>query len=156
MFQFPQYWFYSKLQEAIDASPDVATTQSLYNNSLEVELQDSTYAYIMATQELGATLEDAKKKLGPNNPKVATEFVTKVNTMANKFAEIVHQYKPYSIENAYIDFVTDYYDLLCNIEDYFKDASIETVLELVDDTMCKILRVGTGKDRQQQAQCKDP
>ena len=134
----------------------MATTQSLYNHSLEVELQDSTYAYMMATQELGTALEDTKKRLGPNNLEAAAEFITKVNTMVNKFAEIVHQYKPYSIENAYTNFVTDYCDLLCNVKDYFKDTSIETVLELVDDTTCKILRVETEKDREQQTKCKDP
>ena len=74
--------------------------------------------------------------------------------MANKFAEIMHQYKPYSTENAYTDFVTDYYDLLCTIEDYFKDTSIETVLELVDDTTCKILRVETEKDRENRQSAK--
>ena len=110
----------------------------------------------MATQELVAALEDTKKKLDPNNPEAATEFVTKVNTIVNKFAEIMHQYKPYSIGNAYTDFVTDYYDLLCTVKDYFIDTSIETVLELVDDTTCKILRVETEKDREQQAKCKDP
>ena len=41
-----------------------------------------------------------------------------------------------------------YYDLLCTVEDYFKDASIETVLELVDDTTSKIIRVDTEKDRE--------
>ena len=65
---------------------------------------------MMAAQELGTALEDTKKKPGPNNPEAATEFVTKVNTMANRFAEIMHQYEPYSIENAYTDFVTDYND----------------------------------------------
>ena len=134
----------------------MATSQSLYNHSLEVESQDSTYAYMMATQELGAALEDTKKKLGPNNLEAATEFITKVNTIMNKFAEITHQYEPYNIENAYTDFVTDYYDLLCNIEDYIKDTLIETVLELVDDTTCKILRVETEKEGEQQAKCKDP
>ena len=151
-----QYWFYSKLKEAIDASQDVAIAQSLYNHSLEVELQDLTYMYMMDTQELGPALEDTKKKLGPNNLEAATEFITKVNTMVNKFTEIMHQYKPYSIENAYTDFVTDYYDLLCTVKDYFKDASIETVPELVDDTTCKILRMEMEKDREQQAKCKDP
>ena len=151
-----QYWFYSKLEEAIDASPDVAMTQSLYNHSLQVESQDLTFAYMMDAQKLGTALEDTKKKLGPNNPEAAMEFVTKVNITANKCAEIVHQYKPYSIENAYTDFVTDYYNLLCTIQDYFKDASTETVLELVDDTTCKILRMETKKNREQQAKCKDP
>ena len=123
--------------------------QSLYNHSLEVESQDSPYMYIMATQEFGAALEDTKKRPGPNNLEAAIEFLTKVNTMVNKFTEIVHQYEPYSIENAYTDFVTDYNNLQCTIEDYFKDASIETVFELVDDTTCKILRVETEKDREQ-------
>ena len=64
-FAFLHYLFFSlhnigftqKLQEAIDASP-----------------QDSTYAYMMATSELRAALEEAKKKPGPNNPEAAKEF----------------------------------------------------------------------------------
>ena len=63
---------------------------------------------MMAAQELGAALDDTKKKQGSNNPEAASEFITEVNTMVNKFTEIMHQDKPYSIENAYTDFVTDY------------------------------------------------
>ena len=73
-----------------------------------------------------------------------------------KFTDTVHQYEPYSIQNAYSDFFKRYYDLLCEVEDYYKDASVSDVLELIDDTTCKILRVETEKERTDQQLCKDP
>ena len=43
------------------------------------------------------------------------------------------------------------------MKDYFKNASIQGVLDTVDDTMCKILRMETSKqDMQDQKLCKDP
>ena len=68
----------------------------------------------------------------------------------------VHQYEPYSIQNAYSDFIERYYDLLREVENYYKDASISNVLELIDDTTCKILHVETEKERTDQQLCKDP
>ena len=65
--------------------PQMWLWPSLYNHSLEVESQDLTYMYIMATQEFGAALEDTKKRPDPNNLEAAIEFLTKVNTMVNKF-----------------------------------------------------------------------
>ena len=70
--------------------------------------------------------------------------------------DTVHQYEPYSIQNAYLDFIERYYDLLCDVEDYYKDASISDVLELIDDTTCKILHIETEKERTDQQLCKDP
>ena len=55
----------------------------------------------------------------------------------------------------YSDFIERYYDLLCEVEDYYKDASISDVLELIDDTTCKILRIETEKERTDQQLCKD-
>ena len=73
-----------------------------------------------------------------------------------KFTNTVHQYEPYSIQNAYSDFIKRYYDLLCEVEDYYKDASISDVLELINDTTCKILCIETEKERTDQQLCKDP
>ena len=63
-----------------------------------------------------------------------------------KFTDTVHQYEPYSIQNAYSDF----------IEKYYEDASICDILELINDTACKILCVETEKERTDQQLCKDP
>ena len=116
----------------------------------------------MATQELGTTAvdantkEDAKKKPGPNNPEEASKFMEEVSKAVDHFAATIHQYKPYSIQCAYKDFINTYYRLLCDIEDYFKDASTKQVLELIDDTICKMMRMQTGRERKDQELCKDP
>ena len=99
---------------------------------------------------------DIKKKPGPNNPEEASRFVQEVDKVVQKFADTVHQYKPYSIQNAYSDFIKRYFNLLCDVEDYYKDASITTVLEFIDDTTCKILQVEAEKERTDQQLCKDP
>ena len=112
----------------------------------------------MASQEADPTniKEDIKKKPGPNNPEEATKFVQEVVKVVQKLMDTVHQYEPYSIQNAYSDFIERCYDLLCEVEDYYKDASVSNVLELIDDTTCKILCVETEKERTDQQLCKDP
>ena len=45
---------------------------------------------------------------------------------------------------------------LCGIEDYFKDADKTLVLQLIDDTSCKILRMATAKDVEDSKKCPDP
>ena len=112
----------------------------------------------MVTWEADSTdiKEDIKKKPGPNNLEEATRFVQEIDKVVQKFADTVYQYEPYSIKNAYSDFIERYFDLLCDVEDYYKDASISTVLELIDDTTCKILRVETEKEKTDQQLCKDP
>ena len=115
----------------------------------------------MATQELDTPaaeaelMDEGKKKPGPNNPEEASKFVQQLNEAVNKFAEAMHQYEPYSIQDAYSDFVGRYYELLSKIEDNFVDASPTAVLELVDDTMCKIMRVEMEHERKEQELCKD-
>ena len=108
---------------------------------LSQSVPDTTYDYTMVTQEVGTTdlKEDIKKKPGLNNLEEATRFVQEVDKEVQKFVDTVHQYEPYSIQNMYSDFIERYFDLLCDVEDYYKDASITTVLELIDDTTCKML-----------------
>ena len=93
----------------------------------------------MVSQEADPTniKEDIKKKPGPNNPGEAMKFVQEVDKVVQKLTDTVHQYKPYSIQNAYSDFIERYYDLLCEVEDYYKDASISDVLELVRSSALK-------------------
>ena len=132
----------------IDKVPDTVTTRHIYREAQAVE--DNTYAYIMAAAELDATDVDIqlKEKPGPNNSKEAEEFV--------KFTETIHSYEPYKIEDAYTDFVTRHYYLLCDVEDYFKNASIQGVLDIVDDTMCKMLRMEMECNKKDWKLCKDP
>ena len=64
----------------------------------------------MASQEAYPTSikEDIKKKPGPNNPDEVTRFVQEVDKVMQKFMDTVHQYEPYSIQNAYSDFIERY------------------------------------------------
>ena len=112
----------------------------------------------MASQEADPTniKEDIKKKPDPNNPEETTKFVQEVKKAVQKFMDTVHQYEPYSIQNAYSDFIKRYYNLLCEVEGYYKDVFIPNVLELIDDTTCKILHVEAEKERTDQQLCKDP
>ena len=111
----------------IDKAPDAVTARHIYKKAQAVE--DNTYAYIMAAAELDATDANIqlKKKLGPNNPKEAEEFVKQINIAVNKFVGTIHTFEPYKIKDAYTDFITRYYVLLCEVEDYFKNASIQGV-----------------------------
>ena len=112
-------------------------------------VDDTALGFLMVTQDLDALAVEAelkdegKKKPGPNNPEEASEFVEQLNKAVDKFAKTIHQYEPYSIQDVYSDFVGRYYELLSKIEDYFVDASPTAVLELVDDTTCKIMCVET-------------
>ena len=85
-----------------------------------------------------------------------SEFVEQLNEAVDKFAETIHQYEPYSMQDARSDFVGRYHELLSKIEDYFVDASPTAVLELVDDTTCKIMHIETEHERKEQELCKDP
>ena len=84
-----------------------------------------------------------KKPPGPNNPEKASVFVTELDKAVDTFAEKIHSYDRYQVEEAYGDFVDTYYNLLTNVEDYYKDASAQTVLDLVDDNMCTMFWMET-------------
>ena len=90
----------------------------------------------MAATELDDADTQLKKKPGPNNPEEAEEFVKQINIAVDKFAETIHSYEPYKIKDAY--------------------TSIQGVLDIVDDTMCKMLRMETEYDKKDQKLCKDP
>ena len=55
------------------------------------------------------------------------------------FAKVIEKNYPDAVENAYADFVGEYYELLSNVEDYYIDASTEGVLDIIEDRQCKIV-----------------
>ena len=60
---FAQYWFYMRLKEAVDIAPDTITVKILHNTTRIVEDDDTTFGYMMAAQELEATMIEAQKDL---------------------------------------------------------------------------------------------
>ena len=52
--------------------------------------------------------------------------------------------------------IDEYYQELIQIEDYFKDADKNLVLDLVDDKTCKVICVETQKDSEDRKRCPDP
>ena len=55
-----------------------------------------------------------------------------------------------------MNLIAEYHHALCGIEDYFKDADKTLVLQLIDDTSCKMLRMVTAKDVEDREKCSDP
>ena len=58
---FAQYWFYMRLKEAVDIAPDAITVKMLHNTTQIVEDDDTMFGYMMAAQELKATMIEAQK-----------------------------------------------------------------------------------------------
>ena len=142
------------MRAQIEKVPHTVTARCIYKSTQVVE--DNTYAYIIAAAELDDVDTQLKKKPGPCNPEEAEEFVKQINITVDKSVETIHFYEPYKIEDTYTDFITSYYDLLCDMENYFKNASIRGVLDIVDNTTCKMLRMETECNKKDQELCKDP
>ena len=164
---FAQYWFYMRLKEAVDIAPDAITVEILCNTTQIMEDDDTTFGYMMAAQELEATMIEAqkdsenpveledlelvetppttptkehdRKQPGLINPIQAAEFVCKTNISLNKFINTIHSYEPYGHHTAYETLIEEYYDKLVQIEDYFKDADKDLVVALIDDKTCKMM-----------------
>ena len=58
---FAQYWFYMRLEEAVDIAPDAITIKILCNTTQIIEDNDTTFGYMMAAQELEAMMIEAQK-----------------------------------------------------------------------------------------------
>ena len=52
--------------------------------------------------------------------------------------------------------IDKYYQELIEIEDYFKNADKDLVLDLVDNKTCKVICVETQKDSEDRKRCPDP
>ena len=142
---FAQYWFYMRRKEAVDIAPDAITVKILRNTTQIIEDDDTTFSYMMAAQELEATMIEAqkdsenpvkleelelvetppmmpteehnRKQPGLINPIQAVEFVRKTNISLNKFVNTIHRYEPYGHHTAYGTLIEEYYDELVQIED---------------------------------------
>ena len=97
-----------------------------------------------------------KKRPGPINPIQVAAFVTATTTSIDKFVTTIHNYEPYALQSCYETLIDEYYQKLIKIEDYFKDADKNLVLDLVDDKTCKIIRVETQKDSENRKRYPDP
>ena len=97
-----------------------------------------------------------KKRPGPINPIQAAAFVTATTTSIDKFVTTIHNYEPYALQSCYETLIDKYYQELIQIEDYFKDADKNLVLDLVDNKTCKIIRVETQKDSEDRKRYPDP
>ena len=91
--------------------------------------------------------EPKKKRPGPCNPDQAAEFVLQTTQSVDRFMTKM-QHESETIEENYQVLIAEYHHSLCIIEDYFKQANRKLILELIDDTTCKLLRTTTPKDAQ--------
>ena len=123
----------------------------------------------MATEELGdleiveetppttpTEQEPKKKRPGPCNPDQAAKFVVETTQSVDRFMNKMHNHEPDAIEEGYQVLIEEYHHALCGIKDYFKQANRKLVLELIDDTTCKLLRMTTPKDAADKEKCPDP
>ena len=99
--------------------------------------------------------EPKKKRPGPRNPDQATEFVIQTTQSVDRFMSKM-QHKSDTIEENYQVLIAEYHHSLCIIEDYVKQANRKLILELIDDTTCKLLRTTTPKDAADKEKCPDP
>ena len=106
------------------------------------------------TEDADTTAE--KKTPGPIDPIQAAAFITATTTSIDKFVTTIHNYEPYALQSCYETLIDEYYQELIKIEDYFKDADKNLVLDLVDDKTCKIIHVETQKDSEDRKRCPDP
>ena len=118
----------------------------------EVEIIEETPTTLMDN----ADITTEKKRPGPINPIQVAAFVTATTTSIDKFITTIHNYEPYALQSCYETLIDEYYQELIQIEDYFKDADKELVLDLVDDKTCKVIHVETQKDSEDRKRCPDP
>ena len=79
-------------------------------------------------------------KTAHNNPEEAAKFVTNITILVEDFMIDINGYDQYKQEDAYPEFVRKYVKELKTLDDYFKDASPKTVLDIIDDKLCNYIR----------------
>ena len=91
----------------------------------DVTLQNDTFEYIMATQEIAASsttkppTKDTKDDIDPddldttipknshNNPEEAAEFLKRVNTIADTFVDNLSDFNRHALQDNYMNFIHD-------------------------------------------------
>ena len=111
---------------------------------------------MMATQELKATISEQQEqkeqkdvkdasKPGHNNPKEAAHFVKDITDLIDMFMEKINGYNRYAAEDTYQDFVFRLHKQMMELgHNYFKEASVDTVLDTIPDKRCKLRQLNTG------------
>ena len=79
-------------------------------------------------------------KMAHNNPGEAAQFVTNITILVEDFMIDINGYDRYKQEDAYPEFVRKYVKELKTLDDYFKDASTKTILDIIDDQVCNYTR----------------
>ena len=105
------------------------------------ELLEQTPLTTPIEPDLECKLSPGKKKLGPNNPDQAEQFVTETNKVVECFLQNLHNSEPCAIKEAYQVLITEYHQYLHGIEDYFHDADGTVVFDIIDDTSCEVLKM---------------
>ena len=118
----------------------------------EVEILEET----PTTLTYNADTTAGKKRPGPINSIQAAAFITATTTSIDKFITTIHSYEPYAMQSCYETLIDEYYQELIQIEDCFKDADKDLVLDLVDNKTCKVIHVETQKDSEDRNRCPDP
>ena len=98
--------------------------------------------------------EPKKKRPGPCNTDQATKFVIQTMQSVDRFMSKM-QHESDTVKENYQVLIAEYHHSLCIIKDYFKQADRKLVLELIDDTTCKLLRTTTPKDAADKEKCPD-
>ena len=84
--------------------------------------------------------EEPTFKTAQNNPEEAAKFVTNITILVEDFMIDINGYDWYKQEDTYPEFVRKYVKELKTLDDYFKDASTKTVLDIIDDKLCNYIR----------------
>ena len=88
-----------------------------------VVCQPAVHDYMMASNELDDP--DTEFATAYNNPKEATQFVSEVNKLMDKFMTDIRGYDRYKQEEAYEEFTRKYTKLLKELDDYFEGANLK-------------------------------
>ena len=83
--------------------------------------------------------EEPTFKMAHNNPEEAAKFVANITILVQDFMIDINRYDWYKQEDACPEFVRKYVKELKTLDDYFKDASTTTVLDIIDDKLCNYI-----------------
>ena len=138
------------MKQVIDNTSNLELARNIYNHSIEVEKINTTFQYIMATQEIDtmaaqpSTSKDEPDdkppifKMAHNNLEEAAAYLTNVSQLVDTFMTHIKSFNCYEKLAAYQDFIFNLCKRLKELDkNYFENSSISTVLDLVRDKTCK-------------------
>ena len=75
---------------------------------------------------------------GHNNPDEAAHFMEDVTQLVNRFMDSLSGFNRYELEDCYELFIHDLHKWLVELDsNYFQNADLKLMLNLVDDKICK-------------------